>query len=107
MPSNNPQRNSQIRNRTREPQKYNVVMHNDDVTTMEFAVDVLRKVFYKNAEDATMLMLDVHHKGQAVVGTYSLDIAASKVNKALLMAKEQGFPFRMTIEPAETDDLPF
>lgn len=108
MPNRKQQYDYQVREHTREPKKYNVVMHNDDVTTMEFVVDVLRKVFYKSTEAATTLMLDVHHKGAAIVGTYSLDIAASKANKAMVMARDQGFPFRLTIEPAEEDDdLPF
>lgn len=82
-------------------------MHNDDITTMEFVVNVLRTVFFKTAEAATTLMLDVHHKGSAIVGTYSYDIAASKANKAMVMAREQGFPFRLTLEPEENDELPF
>jgi len=47
---------------------------------------------------AEALMLDVHKKGRAVVGRYPFDIAVSKTNKALRMAKEQGFPFKMTVE---------
>lgn len=107
MAKNNQQRGSQLRERTREPEKYSVIMHNDDVTTMDFVVDMLRKVFYKSIEDATMLMLDVHNNGQAAIGTYSLDIAASKANKAMCMAREQGFPFQLTIEPYDSFDLPF
>lgn len=95
------QNNPQFKQRTQEPQRYLVRMHNDDVTTMDFVVKVLRTVFYKSAEEATNLMLDVHHKGSAIVGVYSLDMAASKANKAMLMAKDEGFPFRLTIEPEE------
>ena len=97
------QRGSNTKERIREPEKYNVVMHNDDVTTMDFVVKVLRDVFHKSQTEATNLMLDVHNKGKAVVGTYQLDIALSKTNKALLMAREEGFPFRMTVEPCGKD----
>jgi ATP-dependent Clp protease adaptor protein ClpS len=46
-------------------------------------------------------MLQVHHSDKAVVGIYSYDIAASKVNKATRMAREQGFPLRLTVEPED------
>ncbi|MBQ0020573.1 MAG: ATP-dependent Clp protease adaptor ClpS [Bacteroidales bacterium] len=88
------------------PKQYNVIMHNDDFTTMDFVVMVLMTVFYKDRETATRLMMDVHHSDRATVGTYSLDVAKSKVDKATEMARQEGFPFLMTIEPAE-DVLPF
>ena len=84
--------------RVKEPGQYAVIMHNDDFTTMEFVVEVLVRIFRKDQASAEALMLDVHHKGRAVVGVYPLDIAVSKVNKALKWAKEKGFPFRMTVE---------
>ena len=66
-----------------EPRKYNVVFHNDDVTPMDFVVDILRRIFQKDPQEAERLMLKVHNEGRAVVGTYSLDIAASKASKAI------------------------
>ena len=85
---------------------YRVIMHNDDFTTMEFVVDVLRKVFFKPEEEANQLMLKVHKEGKATVGLYTLDIAVSKSQKAMRMARDQGFPFKLTWEPEERD-LPF
>ena len=86
---------------------YSVIMHNDDVTTMDFVVRVLRTVFFKSTEQATQLMLDVHHDGSATVGIYTYDIAVSKANKAIQLAKSEGFPLRITVVPAEPEDLPF
>lgn len=83
---------------------YVVIMHNDDFTTMEFVVKVLRTVFFKDEASATQLMLKVHKIGQAEVGIYSLDIAQSKCQKAMRMAREEGFPFKLTYEP---EGLPF
>lgn len=82
-------------------------MHNDDFTTMEFVVEMLRTVFFKSVEEATELMLKVHHEDKAIIGVYSYDIAMSKAQMAMQMAKEEGFPFRLTVEPEELDDLPF
>ena len=101
---------SDVRERTRLshdlPRMYRVIMHNDDFTTMEFVVDVLRKVFFKPEEEANQLMLKVHKEGKAIVGLYTLDIAVSKSQKAMRMARDQGFPFKLTWEP-EARDLPF
>lgn len=86
--------------RVREPKKYKVIMHNDNFTTMEFVVDVLVRIFHKDEEEAEILMLTVHQKGSAVVGVYSKDMARTRINKALQLARSKGFPFRMTMEEA-------
>ena len=94
---------SQLRERSRtnlkEPRRYKVIIHNDDFTTMDFVVMILTQVFFKSEEEATALMLQVHHSDKAVVGIYTYDIAVSKANKATNMAREQGFPLRLTVEP--------
>jgi ATP-dependent Clp protease adaptor protein ClpS len=86
--------------RLKEPRQYRVIMFNDDFTTMEFVVAVLVDVFHKDELTAQVLMMQVHKNGQAVVGKYPYDIAVTKVRIALERAKEQGFPFRMTVEEA-------
>lgn len=83
-----------------EPRKYNVILHNDDFTTMEFVVKILTTIFFRSEAEAQALMLKVHKEGQAVAGTYSLDIAQSKANKATSLAKQEGFPLRLTVELA-------
>ena len=85
----------------REPRRYKVIIYNDDFTTMEFVVMILQQVFFKSEEDAQALMLQVHHSDKAVVGIYSYDIAVSKANRATAMAREQGFPLRLSVEPSE------
>lgn len=85
----------------KEPQRYKVTIYNDDFTTMEFVVKILVEVFYKSEAEAEVLMLKVHHSDKAVVGIYSYDVATSKVRKATNMAREAGFPLRLTVEPEE------
>ena len=96
---------SQLRERQRtdlrEPRRYKVVIYNDDFTTMEFVVMILKQVFLKREEEAEALMLQVHHSDKAVVGIYSYDIAVSKARKATTMAREQGYPLRLTVEKEE------
>lgn len=79
---------------------YNVIMHNDDITTMDFVVFVLMRVFRKSEEVAETIMLKIHNEGSAVVGTYSRDIAQSKANYTMNIAKANNFPLQLTIEEA-------
>lgn len=86
--------------KVREPKRYHVIMHNDDFTTMEFVVEILMDIFHKNKQEAEKIMLNVHHKGHAIVGIYSHDIACTKVAQATARAKRCGYPFKMTVEEA-------
>ncbi|MCP5453800.1 MAG: ATP-dependent Clp protease adapter ClpS [Spirochaetaceae bacterium] len=83
-----------------EPEEYRVILLNDDYTTMEFVVAVIISVFHKDLFEATRVMLDVHRKGRGVVGTYTYDIAATKVSKVHEMARENGFPLKCVMEKA-------
>jgi len=90
--------------RTREdvkpPEEYRVILLNDDFTTMEFVVSVLMTVFHKPVPEATRIMLDVHKKGRGIVGVYTYDIAATKVNQVHTLARQNGFPLKCTMEKA-------
>lgn len=92
--------NKQSRFRTKEPSRYNVIMHNDDVTTMDFVVMVLVRIFRKSEQDAEIIMLKIHNEGSAIVGTYYKDIATSKVRYTTNLARNNGYPLRLTIEEA-------
>ncbi len=97
------QEQSSVRERQRtdlrEPRRYKVIIHNDDFTTMDFVVMVLMTVFHKSQAEAEQLMLQVHHSDKAVVGIYSYDVAQSKIQRATMMAREEGFPLRLTCQP--------
>ncbi|WP_026658371.1 ATP-dependent Clp protease adaptor ClpS [Butyrivibrio sp. AC2005] len=84
----------------KEPRQFNVIMYNDDFTTMEFVVEILVDIFHKDEVTAQSIMMNVHKNGQAVVGKYPYDIARTKVDSALSRAKSEGFPFRMSVEEA-------
>ena len=85
----------------KEPRLYKVVIYNDDFTTMDFVVKILTTVFFKSENEAEVLMMSVHKSGSAVVGIYSYDIALSKVRKATDMAREEGFPLKLTVLPED------
>ena len=90
---------SNTRLKTKHTQLYDVVIHNDDFTTMDFVVMILMEIFQKSEVEATQLMLFVHEQGEAVAGTYILDIALSKVDKATSLARQNGFPLKLTTKP--------
>ena len=80
--------------RLEEPRIYQVVLHNDHYTTMDFVVNVLMKIFQRPAAEATKIMLDVHKKGAGICGIYTYDIAVTKVSQVHRMAKHHGFPLK-------------
>lgn len=85
----------------REPRRFKVIIYNDDFTTMDFVVKVLTTVFFKSPAEAETLMMQVHKNQSAVVGIYPYDIAQSKVQKATRLAREAGFPLRLSMAPEE------
>lgn len=87
------------KSRLKEPRRYVVMMFNDDFTPMDFVVDILQSIFFKSAEEAETIMLKVHHEEKAVVGTYSYDIAKSKVEKAMERSRSQKYPLKLTYMP--------
>ncbi len=83
----------------KEPTLYQVILHNDDYTTMEFVVAILVEIFRKSIEDAERIMLTVHKSQKAVVGIYTFEIAEVKVQRTLKRAKDAGYPLLCTFEP--------
>ncbi|MBQ5476670.1 MAG: ATP-dependent Clp protease adaptor ClpS [Bacteroidaceae bacterium] len=84
-----------------EPKKFKVIMMNDDITTFDCVIMILKTVFMKPADEAEYLTMKIDRTGQAVVGIYSYDIARSKQRKATSMARNLGFPLVINVEPAE------
>jgi ATP-dependent Clp protease adaptor protein ClpS len=82
----------------REPHRYRVLLHNDDYTTMDFVVEVIKKFFKKPEEEAVRIMMRVHQLGSAVCGVFSYEIAETKVVQVTDYAKTHGFPLKCTME---------
>ena len=81
------------------PPMYQVILLNDDYTPMEFVVDVLQRFFGKNQDEATRIMLQVHHEGKGVCGIYPHDIAASRIAQISRYARSRQHPLQCTMEP--------
>jgi ATP-dependent Clp protease adaptor protein ClpS len=84
----------------KEPELFQVILLNDDYTTMEFVVQVLESIFNKGPAEAFRIMMLVHTQGQGVCGIYPWDIAETKVATVHELARDQGFPLRAVIEQA-------
>ena len=87
-----------LKSAPKEPRKYTVIILNDDFTTFEFVIMVVMTVFGKTEAEACNIAETTHVHQKATVGSYTLDIAKSKVAKATAMARAEGFPLRFEIQ---------
>jgi ATP-dependent Clp protease adaptor protein ClpS len=72
---------------TKTPELYRVLLLNDDYTPMEFVVHVLERFFQKGREEATRIMLHVHHHGVGECGIYTYEVAETKVTQVMDFAR--------------------
>ena len=100
MPQEQIQNNSStiVKTVSGEPKKHRVIVLNDDFTTFEFVIMVMMTVFMKTMEEAEDIAETTHVNQKATVGTYTLDIARSKVAKAVNRARAEGCPLRFDIQ---------
>ena len=84
--------------RVKPPPMFQVVLLNDDFTPMEFVVGVLQRFFGKGREQATQIMLKVHHEGRGVCGVYPRDVAATKVEQVSAFARQHQHPLACVME---------
>lgn len=84
---------------TEEESLWRVIIHNDDVTPMEFVVMILQRIFELLPLQAEHVMIMAHYTGMAYVCTLPLSEAKSRVGKAHFAAQLEGYPLRFTIEP--------
>ena len=83
--------------RIEKPPLYKVLLHNDDYTTMEFVVYVLRNIFRKSDSEAFTIMLKVHQAGVGIAGVYTHEIAEMKAEKTVSLARENDYTLLSTI----------
>jgi ATP-dependent Clp protease adaptor protein ClpS len=84
----------------REPAQYKVVLLNDDYTTMEFVIHVLETIFHKSPAEAYRIMMHVHLNGSGIAGVYPWEVAETKVETVVTMARHAEYPLRAAIEEA-------
>ena len=85
------------KNKTKKPNLFQVLLLNDDYTTMEFVVEVIRRFFGKSNDAAHALMLKIHIEGEAVCGVYSHDVAQTKVSQVIDFSRKNDQPLMCVI----------
>jgi ATP-dependent Clp protease adaptor protein ClpS len=81
---------------------FRVLLLNDDVTPMEFVVQVLEQIFDKDRETATRLMLHIHHQGSGECGIHPFVVADAKAKEVEAFAREHGHPLRCVVEATQS-----
>ena len=83
----------------KKPKRYQVLLHNDDVTPMEFVVYILQSEFRHSVDSAVEIMLTIHNSSKGIAGIYPKDIAETKAKKVNSLAHRAGYPLLTQIEP--------
>lgn len=78
---------------------YTVIIHNDDVTPMDFVVHILKTIFYLGNDRASEIMLTAHVNGSAYVQTLARSEAQKRIDKAHAEASNAGYPLKFSMEP--------
>src|ERR1044072_8229012 len=87
------------RQETKKPELFKVLLLNDDYTTMDFVVEILETIFHKQPAEAHRIMMMVHTQGKGLCGVYPFEVAETKVEAVVELARTNGFPLRAAMEP--------
>ena len=82
----------------KKPDFYEVILLNDDFTTMEFVVKVLQLFFNMTKSKANKIMLKIHNDGSAICGVYPYDVAETKVIEVINFAKQNQYPLKCVMK---------
>lgn len=89
---------TQTKPKNKRPSLYKVMVLNDDYTPMDFVVHILERYFHKNRDEATSIMLSVHHEGVGVCGVYTYEVAETKVMQVMEFARQHQHPLQCVME---------
>jgi ATP-dependent Clp protease adaptor protein ClpS len=81
------------------PSLWKVVLLNDDATPMELVIELLTGIFKHTESAAKEITLEIHNSGSAVAGVYSFEIAEQKGMEATAVARQNGSPLRVLVDP--------
>jgi ATP-dependent Clp protease adaptor protein ClpS len=80
------------------PNRFHVVLLNDDYTPMDFVIQLLIEIFNRNIEEATNITMDIHTNGKGTAGTYSHEVAEQKQHEAQMISRHHGHPLKIVLE---------
>ena len=100
MPAPGEKLQERVKVEKKEPTLYKVILLNDDYTTMEFVVKVLESVFQKSPAEAYQIMMHVHLNGRGIAGVYPWEVAETKAETVISLARDSGYPLKAVTEEA-------
>jgi ATP-dependent Clp protease adaptor protein ClpS len=100
MPAPGEQLKERVRTKKQEPTLHKVILLNDDYTTMDFVMQVLESVFEKSPAEAYQIMMHVHTNGRGLAGVYPWEVAETKAETVISLAREAGYPLQAVVENA-------
>ena len=80
------------------PDRFKVIIWNDDHTPMDFVVQLLVELFDRPLKDAKGIMLAIHNEGKGIAGEYNFELAEQKVHEGSTIARHNGWPLKLTME---------
>jgi ATP-dependent Clp protease adaptor protein ClpS len=84
----------------KEPERFRVVILNDNSTPMEFVIELLKVIFHHTQEAAVQIMMQVHNNGKGTAGIYSYEVAEQKAMESTQIARTNGHPLGVSVELA-------
>jgi ATP-dependent Clp protease adaptor protein ClpS len=87
------------KSKTRLAPRWKVLLLNDDVTTFQFVIDLLRSLFHKEHAEAVRLTHEIHESGSALITVTSREHAELYLEQVRSLARPRGFPLTATTEP--------
>lgn len=90
----------ELETKNEEPGLYQIVIHNDDFTTMEFVMEILEKIFFMDRKKAAEVMMEAHQVGKSVCGIFTKEIAESKIEQVTELARKEEHPLFCSMEAA-------
>jgi ATP-dependent Clp protease adaptor protein ClpS len=82
----------------KEPPLFKVIFVNDEITTMEFIIEVLKNIFHYDEPAAQSMTLKIHHDGAAVIAVLPFELAEQKGIETTILARNNGFPLQVKLE---------
>lgn len=89
---------TRTKTKAKKPNLYRVLLLNDDYTPMEFVIHVLERFFNKTRDEATQIMLHVHHNGVGECGVFTYEVAETKVTNVMDFARKHSHPLQCVME---------
>lgn len=84
--------------KTKRPPYFKVVLLNDDYTPMDFVVFILKDIFHRTHEESVNIMMEVHQKGAGTCGVYTRDVAETKAEMVITLARRSEYPLQCSVE---------